>query len=274
MLTYPNIDPVIFHVYGPFALRWYGLMYLVPILVGWLFIKQQTKNLSSWSPEKVSDLIFYLTVGMIAGGRLGYMCFYDLGGWILEPLKIFRMWDGGMSFHGGIIGAFLGIYTFSKRTNLSLLSILDICAAITPVGLGTGRIANFINAELWGRVTDVPWGMVFPGAGDLPRHPSQLYECLLEGIILLIVVQIVFRRPHRVGTVTGVFLTGYGLARIFVEFFREPDSQYGYLAFDWLTMGQLLSLPMVILGLSILFIVTKKNFPYSKGMVPCVNTCN
>ena len=248
MLTYPNINPVAFSL-GPLHVHWYGLMYLLGFFVAWLLARWRVKHYHlDWSAEQISDLIFYAAMGVIVGGRVGYMLFYSHGQWLNHPWLILRLWEGGMSFHGGLLGAFAALWLFGRKTHRSFLSVIDFVAPIVPFGLGAGRIGNFINGELWGRVTNEPWGMVFPHAGDLPRHPSQLYEFGLEGMLLFILVWWYASKPRRVGRVSAVFLMGYALCRLFVEFFRAPDPQLGYLAWHWLTMGQLLSLPMFGFG--------------------------
>jgi len=248
MLTYPHINPVAFSL-GPLHVHWYGLMYLLGFFVAWLLARWRVKHYHlDWSAEQISDLIFYAAMGVILGGRVGYMLFYSHGQWLNHPWLILRLWEGGMSFHGGLLGGFAALWLFGRKTHRSFLSVIDFVAPIVPFGLGAGRIGNFINGELWGRVTNEPWGMIFPHAGDLPRHPSQLYEFGLEGVLLFILVWWYASKPRRVGRVSAVFLMGYALCRLFVEFFRAPDPQLGYLAWHWLTMGQLLSLPMFGLG--------------------------
>lgn len=253
MLNYPNINPVVLHITDSLQIRWYGLMYLLAFLSAWLLLRAKTKDLPEWSKDKVSDLIFYCALGVILGGRLGYMLFYAFPEWIQDPLQLLKIWQGGMSFHGGVIGVGIALWLFGRHTKISLLEVGDILVPAVPLGLAAGRLGNFINGELWGKVTTVPWGMVFPQAGSLPRHPSQLYAMCLEGFLLFIVLWFYGKKPRRRGAVTGVFFLGYGLIRFTEEFFRQPDPQYGYLAFDWLTMGQLLSLPMIVLGLFLLF---------------------
>ena len=249
MLTFPNLDPVAFSL-GPLQVHWYGLMYLLAFLMAWLLAHWRTKHYQlAWTFEQISDLIFYGALGVILGGRIGYMLFYGTSQLLANPLSVFKVWQGGMSFHGGVLGVAAALWFFSRKINKPFIEIADFVAPIVPLGLAVGRLGNFINGELWGRVTDAPWAMVFPNADDLPRHPSQLYELGLEGIILFIVVWCYASKPRPAGRVTGVFLIGYALCRIFIEFFREPDQQMGYLAWNWLTMGQLLSLPLLILGL-------------------------
>ncbi|SMC36026.1 Prolipoprotein diacylglyceryl transferase [Fulvimarina manganoxydans] len=257
-LTYPQIDPVFLDL-GILQLRWYGLAYVAGILCGWLYGRAIAANPKLWpdgiSPvtkTEVDDFILYITLGIVLGGRLGFILFYDLPRYLADPLDVFRVWEGGMSFHGGLIGVVLAITLFCRVRKVPLWSMLDIAAACVPFGLFFGRIANFINGELWGAPSDVPWAMAFPMAGPETRHPSQLYEAALEGIVLFIILRIathgfgMFSRPRFVG---GLFLAGYALARIFVEFFRMPDAQLGYLMGGWLTMGMVLSLPMLLIGL-------------------------
>jgi phosphatidylglycerol:prolipoprotein diacylglycerol transferase len=233
-------------------------MYLVGFALAWLVIRLRTKRLAGWeSTEKVSDLIFYMAVGAILGGRIGYCLFYGLPDLIAHPSHIFKIWEGGMSFHGGLLGVIVGTWLFARHYKMRFWEVGDIIAPAVPLGLGMGRLGNFINGELWGRVTDVPWAMVFPYAGPLPRHPSQLYGVLLEGVLLFIIIWFYSRKPRPTGSVAGLFLLCYGLVRIFEEFFRLPDPQYGYLAFDWLTMGQILCVPMLIAGVFMVWIYPK-----------------
>ena len=248
MLTYPQFDPVIFHL-GPLAIRWYGLMYLGGFLFASFWISRMSRGRGlDLNKDRLSDLLFYAVLGVILGGRLGYVIFYNAPYFWQHPQKIFAVWEGGMSFHGGLLGVILASLLFCRKHKYPILPMGDVIAAAAPVGLGLGRIGNFINAELWGRTTDVPWGMVFPYAGDLPRHPSQLYEFMLEGVLLFLILW----QLHRLRTRTGVpffsFFLGYGCFRFLVEFVREPDVQLGYL-WGWATMGQLLSLPMILFGL-------------------------
>jgi phosphatidylglycerol:prolipoprotein diacylglycerol transferase len=250
-LPFPAIDPVLVEL-GPFAIRWYALAYIVGIVLGWRIVRRLVRR-PGWSltPEAVDDLLFHVTLGIILGGRLGYILFYQPGHYLTHPLDVLALWRGGMSFHGGLIGVLIASALFARSRHLSFLEIVDALAVVTPIGLLFGRIANFINGELWGRVSDVPWAMVFPHAGPEPRHPSQLYEAALEGAVLLAVMLWFAAKPYRPearGTLGGIFLIGYALARIVVELFREPDAQLGFLA-GGLTMGQLLSLPMLAVGI-------------------------
>jgi phosphatidylglycerol---prolipoprotein diacylglyceryl transferase len=258
-IPFPNIDPVLFSI-GPFAVRWYALAYIVGILGGWFYARALVRSQSAWggkAPLTVTDyddFILWVTLGIILGGRIGYVLFYNLSYFAAHPLDVFKLWNGGMSFHGGFLGCVLAVELFARLRGIPWLSLGDITCAVAPIGLFLGRLANFINAELWGRVSDAPWAMVFPGAGPLPRHPSQLYEAVLEGLVLLVVLAFLIRRGalKRPGTVIGVFALGYGAARLFCEFFREPDPQLGYL-WGGLTMGMLLSLPLMLAGIAFLW---------------------
>lgn len=250
MIPYPNIDPVAFTL-GPLKVHWYGLMYLLAFVIAWLLARYRIayNNPGKWTAENVSDLIFYSAIGAVFGGRIGYMLFYAFSDLSAHPLSLFKIWEGGMSFHGGILGVVIALFIFSRKINKSLLEVLDFTAPLAPLGLAAGRLGNFINGELWGQPTDLPWAMIFPSGGNIPRHPSQLYELILEGLVLFTLVWWYSSKPRPLGAVSGVFLIGYALSRIFVEFFRQPDYQLGYLAFGWLTMGQILSIPMFLIGL-------------------------
>jgi len=261
-----NIDSVAFHL-GPLPVRWYGIAYIAGILGGWWLGRMRARRSALnnypnlWKPDDVDGLIIYAAVGMVLGARLGYTLFYDFAYYIKEPLSIFRLWEGGMSFHGGLIGIVLAVLWFAQKTRRNFFQVGDFVAPLVPLGLFAGRVANFINGELWGSVTSMPWGVVFKGGGDLPRHPSQLYEATLEGLVLGIILWIYSAKPRADGKVSGLFLMGYGCFRFLVEFVRLPDSQLGYLAFGWLTMGQLLCLPMIALGAWWLFGNRKKSTP-------------
>jgi phosphatidylglycerol---prolipoprotein diacylglyceryl transferase len=258
ILPFPAIDPVIFSI-GPLAVHWYGAAYVAGILLGWFYARRIVANDTVWangtSPMTLADIddfLMWAALGIVAGGRIGYVLFYDFASLAANPLSLFAVWNGGMSFHGGLIGTTVAMILFARARQIPIWSLFDVVAAVVPIGLFFGRIANFINSELWGRVTDVPWAFVFPTGGPLPRHPSQLYEAALEGVVLLVVLAALIYRSGmlaRPGFIAGAFVAGYGLARIVVEFFREPDSHIGYLAGNWLTMGMILSLPMVALGL-------------------------
>ncbi len=248
MLQYPSINPVAFSI-GPLDVHWYGLMYLVGFLGAWILLTWRARKPNSgWTAENVSDIIFYGALGVIIGGRIGYILFYSFTDFLHSPLMIFKIWQGGMSFHGGLIGVILAMWLYSRKIHKHMWDILEFIAPVVPIGLGAGRIGNFINGELWGRVTNVPWSMVYPEGGLLPRHPSELYEFLLEGVLFFIILWGFSSKPRPRYAVAGLFLLCYGSFRFFVEFFREPDSQLGYLLFNWMTMGQLLCVPMVVIG--------------------------
>jgi phosphatidylglycerol:prolipoprotein diacylglycerol transferase len=250
-IPFPGFDPVLIQL-GPLAIRWYALAYIAGLLIGWQLLKRIVQR-PGWTltAEQVDDLLFYATLGIILGGRLGFVLFYHPGYYLSHPLQILAVWQGGMSFHGGLLGVIVACGLFARQQGVSLLEVGDAVAVVAPIGLFFGRIANFINAELWGRPTTMPWGVIFPNAGPEPRHPSQLYEAFLEGLVLFVVLQVMARGardPAAAGRLGGVFLLGYGLARAFVELFREPDAHLGHL-FGLVTMGQLLSLPMIAIGL-------------------------
>lgn len=269
-LKFPEIDPVMFSI-GPVSLHWYGMMYLVGFVFAlWLANRRAAKPNSGWNKNEVETLLYVGFVGVFIGGRLGYVLFYNLPVFLNDPLYLFKVWDGGMSFHGGLIGVICAMIWFAKRTKRKFFQVADFVAPLIPFGLGLGRIGNFINGELWGRVTlDTPWAILFPSSrsedlqlvaqdpttllpiiqeyGVLPRHPSQLYEMLLEGVVLFIILNIFVRKNRPVGSVSGLFLIGYGTFRIIVEFFRQPDAQLGL--FGGVSMGQILSIPMILLGI-------------------------
>ncbi|MWV11101.1 prolipoprotein diacylglyceryl transferase [Pseudomonas sp. R-28-1W-6] len=259
MLPYPQIDPVALAL-GPLKIHWYGLMYLVGIGGAWLLASRRLAGFdATWSKEKLSDLVFWVAMGVILGGRLGYVLFYDLSAYIAEPLKILRVWEGGMSFHGGLLGVMLATWLFGRRNDKSFFQLMDFIAPLVPIGLGAGRIGNFINAELWGKATDLPWAMVFPtDPQQLARHPSQLYQFALEGIALFAILWFYSRKPRPSMAVSGMFATSYGVFRFIVEFVRVPDAQLGYLAGGWLTMGQILCLPMILGGLGLIAYAYKR----------------
>jgi len=253
-IPFPRIDPVLVHV-GPLAVRWYALAYIVGIIAGWFYARAIIASKRAWggaAPLTVvdfDDFIIWVTLGIILGGRIGYVLFYNFPHFAAHPVEIFALWKGGMSFHGGFVGSLLAILLFGWRRGVPVLSLADVTAAVTPIGLFLGRLANFINGELWGRPTDVAWAMIFPNGGPLPRHPSQLYEAALEGLVLLLVLAVLVRfgALKRPGLVTGAFALGYGDARILCELFREPDAQLGFL-WGGMTMGMLLCLPLIIAG--------------------------
>ncbi|KOF21302.1 diacylglyceryl transferase [Ensifer adhaerens] len=258
ILPFPQIDPVIFQI-GPLAVHWYGLAYVAGILIGWYYARRLVQNTSLWrngepaaTLAQLDDFLLWAAGGIVLGGRIGYILFYDLGSVLENPIRAIEIWNGGMSFHGGLLGTTIAILIFARKHGIAIWSMLDIVAAVVPIGLFFGRIANFINGELWGRLSSMPWAMVFPTGGPFARHPSQLYEAALEGLVLLAVIAWFIFRRHALkspGLVTGIFVLGYAASRIFVEFFREPDAQIGYLAGGWLTMGMLLSLPMALAGI-------------------------
>jgi phosphatidylglycerol---prolipoprotein diacylglyceryl transferase len=245
MLVYPDIDPIAFAI-GPVRVHWYGLMYVLGIAAGWWLARRRAAQPgSTWKPIDVDDLIFFASVGVIAGGRLGWILFYGFDSLRADWLAIFKVWNGGMSFHGGLIGVMLMIIWFARSRGRRIADVLDFTAPLPAIGLFAGRIGNFINGELWGKPTDVPWGFLFQGE---VRHPSQLYEAGLEGVALFLIVWWFTRRPRPTLAPSGLFLLGYGVFRFLIEFVRVPDEHLGYLALDWVTMGQLLSLPMIAAG--------------------------
>jgi phosphatidylglycerol---prolipoprotein diacylglyceryl transferase len=254
LLPFPAFDPIAVSI-GPFAIRWYALAYVGGILLAWWLARRIAANQALWGgrspirPLDVDDVIAWCALGIVVGGRLGYVLFYGPSYFAANPLEIFVLWRGGMSFHGGFLGTILALLLFARARGIPMLSMLDLAAIVTPIGLFLGRIANFINGELWGRPAEIPWAVVFPHAGPEPRHPSQLYEAGLEGLLLFAVLLIAVRMGalRRPGTIGGLFVAGYGLARIASEHFREPDAHIGFLA-GGLTMGMLLSLPMVLAG--------------------------
>ncbi len=252
MLIHPQFDPVALHL-GPLAIRWYGLMYLLAFGLFLLLGRQRIKTgpQSGWTVNELDDLLFYGVLGVVLGGRLGYVLFYQPAHFFAHPLEIFSVWQGGMAFHGGLLGVLVAMGLFAHKTGKRWLAVTDFIAPLVPLGLGAGRIGNFINGELWGRPTDVPWAMVFPQVDSVPRHPSQLYQFALEGLTLFVILWLFSRKPRPTGAVSGLFLIGYGTFRFLVEFTREPDSFLGLLALN-LSMGQWLSLPMILAGIAML----------------------
>jgi len=255
VIAFPNIDPVIVQ-FGPLAIRWYALAFIAGLLIGWKYIqKLVAKPPHAMDAAQVDDFVVWATVGVVLGGRLGYVGFYNLSYYLENPLNILTVWQGGMSFHGGVIGMIAAMWLFSRKRGLNFLAVCDVCSAAAPIGLFLGRLANFINGELFGRVTDAPWGVVFPHGGPAPRHPSQIYEALLEGFLLFIIIYLLTKSEtirRRPGVISGVFLLGYALSRATVEFFRQPDAHIGFLS-GGATMGQMLSVPLLLLGIYLIW---------------------
>lgn len=262
MLIYPNINRVAFHI-GSLPVYWYGMMYLLGFSVALGLGNLRIKNIAFHSPvnsDQFSDLIFYCALGVILGGRIGYMLFYAGSALRENPFLLFKIWEGGMSFHGGLIGVIIAVILYSRKIKENFFVLADFLAPLVPIGLGAGRIGNFINGELWGRMVGfpVPWAMIYPHVDQRPRHPSQIYEFLLEGVLLFVILWFFSSKPRPKGVITGLFLCLYGSFRFFSECFREPDSQIGFIAFHWLTLGQLLCLPMIIIGLLCLIIAYQR----------------
>jgi phosphatidylglycerol:prolipoprotein diacylglycerol transferase len=265
VIPYPVFDPVLIS-FGPIAVRWYALAYIVGILLGWLYARTIIKHEELWggspamTPADYDDFILWLTLGIILGGRIGYVLFYNPGYFAAHPLESIELWKGGMSFHGGFLGCVVAVLLFARHRRLSILSLGDLTCAAATIGIFLGRIANFINGELWGRPSNVPWAMVFPSGGPVPRHPSQLYEAFLEGLVMFVVLAVLIRQGalRRPGFILGAFALGYGIARSICELFREPDIQIGFL-WGGLTMGMLLSLPLMIAGLAIMAVAMRRN---------------
>ena len=260
MLVHPNFDPVALQL-GSVSIHWYGLMYVFGFLGVYLLGNYRVKHFpeaisGTWNSEQISDLIFYGALGAVFGGRLGYALFYKPAEYLANPIDIIYLNQGGMSFHGGLLGVIIAISIYAYKTNRTLFQIGDFIAPIAPIGLFFGRMGNFINQELWGKPTDLPWGMVFTTADAQPRHPSMLYEAILEGLVVLVIVWLVARKPRAAGVLSGLFLVGYALARSLVELVRVPDEHLNYLFYEWVTMGQMLSLPMLLLGL---FLMLRKH---------------
>lgn len=261
MLVYPQIDPIAVSL-GPLKVHWYGLMYLLAFATAYWLARIRSKKMTPvWSDEQLSDLIFYGAMGIILGGRLGYVFFYSFDHFLEDPLWLIQVWKGGMSFHGGFLGVLAAMVLFARRYQLGFWQVIDFVAPLVPTGLLFGRIGNFIGGELWGRpVIDqsYPLAMIFPHVDTLPRHPSQLYEAALEGVVLFVIVWLFSAKPRPTMAVSGVFALGYGLARFTIEFFREPDADKGFIAFGWLTMGQLLSVPLIIVGVLLLTLAYRR----------------
>ena len=281
MLTYPNIDPIAlslgtWHLFGRIfqpAIHWYGITYLVGFLGGyWCMYLRGRKPGGGWTAEQLQDLLFYVALGVVGGGRLGYMLFYDFPNFVHAPWTLFLVWQGGMSFHGGLLGVLFAMWLYGRRTDRRFFDLTDFIAVVVPIGLGAGRIGNFINGELWGKVTDLPWGMrldcadprFIPYCGgavaglSAPHHPSQLYEFLLEGVVMFTVLWVYSAKPRPRMAVSGLFALLYGVFRFLVEFVRMPDAQLGYLAFGWVTMGQILSLPLMLTGVVLLVLAYRR----------------
>jgi phosphatidylglycerol:prolipoprotein diacylglycerol transferase len=264
VIPFPAFDPVLIS-FGPFAIRWYALAYIVGILLGWLYARTVIKHETLWAgvppmtPADFDDFVLWVTLGIILGGRIGYVLFYNPQYFAQHPLEMIELWNGGMSFHGGFLGCVLAVVLFARHRGIPILSLGDLTCAAGPIGIFLGRLANFINGELWGRPTDVPWAMVFPSGGPQPRHPSQLYEALLEGLLLFVVLTVLIRRGalQRPGFIIGAFAFGYGIARTIGEFFREPDVQLGFL-WGGVTMGMLLSLPLILAGLVLMLVTARR----------------
>ncbi|MEJ8472676.1 prolipoprotein diacylglyceryl transferase [Roseibium algae] len=265
VLPFPAIDPILFEI-GPYALRWYALAYIAGIMLAWRYMRTLVLNDVLWgkmarpTPLDLDDFVVWGTFGIILGGRIGYVLFYNPAYYFQNPMESFAIWTGGMSFHGGFTGTVVAMILFARLRKLSIWRLFDLAGAAAPIGLFFGRIANFINAELWGRPTDVPWAVVFPGGGPEPRHPSQLYEAALEGVVLFLIIRILthrFKMLQRPGFVAGAFAAGYGIARCIAELYRVPDAQIGYLS-GFLTMGILLSLPMVLIGVAAMIWSSRK----------------
>ncbi|MGI9351762.1 MAG: prolipoprotein diacylglyceryl transferase [Rhizobiaceae bacterium] len=259
VISHPQIDPVLISL-GPLQVHWYGLAYVVGILFGWWYAKKLVATDRLWKPGSspfsetdIDDFLVWAVGGIILGGRLGYILFYDLPTYLDNPLSILAVWQGGMSFHGGLAGTTIAMFLFAKRRGFSSFSLFDVIAASCGLGIFLGRLSNFINSELYGRITDVPWAVIFPNSDGLPRHPSQLYEGVLEGLVLFAILALLIwksRKLRQPGFISGVFLVGYALSRILIEFFRLPDPQLGYLlGTSWITMGMLLSIPVALIGL-------------------------
>ncbi len=260
MRHYPEIDPIAISL-GPVSIHWYAISYLVGIGLVWLILRHRSKTKRlQWTDDDLSDLVFYTVLGVLLGGRFGYMLFYGFDNLLADPLSALKVWQGGMSFHGGLIGVLIGVLFFARKRGVGFFDVMDFIAPAIPLALGCGRIGNFINGELPGRVTDVPWALIYPGE-VLARHPSSLYQALLEGPVLFAFLWLYSEKPKPAMAVSGMFLIGYGSLRVFSEFFREPDAHIGFVLFDWVTTGQLLSVPMVLLGL---FLVA---YSYSKNRI-------
>ena len=263
MWHYPQIDPIALDL-GFFQVHWYGLMYLFGFAGAWGLGRYRARSRDEWNNDKVSDLIFYAAMGVILGGRLGYILFYDLAHYLEQPLDVLMLWQGGMSFHGGLLGVIFAMWLFARHQQMGFLQIADFVAPLVPIGLFFGRIGNFINGELWGKVTDSQLGMAVYDPqlqAVVVKYPTQLLEALLEGLVLFVILLWYGRKPRPAGSLGGLFLLGYGSFRFIVEFYRMPDEHLGYLAWDWLTMGQVLSLPMIVIGALIILWAHRNKTP-------------
>jgi len=259
--TLPEIDPAIFN-WGIVSPKWYGMMYLIGFAAAWWLANRRLSR-TGWSKDQLSDLLFWGFLGVILGGRIGYVLFYQFGQFLDDPIYLFRINEGGMSFHGGLLGVITAMWLSARRFKVSILVVGDFVAPLVPIGLGAGRIGNFINSELWGRTTDIPWAIIFPNAGPQPRHPSQLYEFALEGVALFIILWLYSKKPRPIGAVSGLFLAGYGSFRFFIEFFRQPDAHLMDLYLDMFSRGQILSLPMILAGIALMVWAYKYNQTYT-----------
>lgn len=270
MLTYPKFDPIALSIpdftlfgttIGPLNIHWYGIMYLCGFSAAWLLGMYRAKQ--AWRPvtrKHIEDMIFYAALGVVIGGRCGYVFFYNFSGFLDDPISLFKVWEGGMSFHGGALGVMVAMAFYCRKIDKNFVDLMDFAVPLVPLGLGFGRFGNFIGQELWGRETDGPWGMVFPkDLEQLVRHPSQLYQVCLEGILLFSILFWFSRKPRKRGMVSGLFLVCYGSFRFLVEFVREPDEHLGYVAFDWMTRGQQLSIPMIAFGFALFYLAHKHN---------------
>ncbi len=256
-MQFPTIDPVFLSI-GPLQFRWYGLMYILAFVASYFILRAEIRRKQlPLTTDDVADLVFYGAMGVVLGGRLGYILFYNLSFYLANPLRLFAVWEGGMSFHGGFLGVIAAFVLYARRKRISFWALIDMAAQCAPVGLGLGRIGNFINGELYGRETNVPWGIIFPGGGEAPRHPSQLYEAFLEGLLLFLIVRFAARRSSATGVAGWTFVAGYGLFRFIVEFFRQPDAQLGTFL-GLFSMGQLLSFPMFLLGSAMVLRITRR----------------
>lgn len=253
-----NFDPVAFTIFD-WGIHWYGLMYVFAFVSAWWLARLQTRRqYPDWNYEEIDDLLFYGGLGVILGGRIGYILFYSFSDFVSDPLMLFKVWTGGMSYHGGMLGVMVAMIFFNRKYKKGYFNILDFGAPLIPLGIGFGRIGNFINGELWGKPTDLPWGMIFPNADNLSRHPNPLYEAFLEGLVLFVILWWFSAKPRPRMATIAVFFIGYGIFRFMIEFIRVPDAHLGYIAWGWLTQGQILTVPMIIAGL-VMFAVIVKN---------------